>query len=259
MRRRLRGKGWGGFPRWISAAILGIACSMGVALFSGLVQVGRKKAAVAPLTVIGAQPAGPTEALAREEMLQYFSAPDDRSRLTRLHDAGRVKPLWMDYHQRRGHPVPALDEILSATMVRDHDRIMVLYELVLSPGGRQPLAMIWDGDGFGLDWESFTAYGTMDWIEWTETRPEAAQTMRVYVSQIPESLREEAGGQGGRISVEHRDSLSPLPARVASGSGFDPDFTGRQRIPVTAEFRFQRGERGSELVLTRLVHEGWSR
>lgn len=249
-------------PRWrltsfISRLLLVLALVCGVSWLAGMLQVRRKPRFTGPPAGVLTIP--PTVELARTRLLEYFSAPDDSSKCALLHDSGRVGPLWIDYHRRRGHPLPMLDEILSANLLEDQGRVLAFFELRLASGERQPLAMIWDGAGFGLDWESFTAYGTIDWIEWVETQPEAPQTMRVYLSRLPEGFSPDNAVEGLWVSVEHRDALQPVIARVEPGSGGGLDFTGRQRIPVTAEFEFKRGNRGSQLHLTRLIHEGWSR
>ncbi len=242
---------------FISRLLLLLALVFGVSWLAGMLQVRRKPMAMDPPVKIPTIP--PTEELARTRLLEYFSAPDDPSKCALLHDPGRVGPLWMDFHRRRRHPLPMLDEILSAKLLEDRGRVLVFFDLKLSSGERQPLAMIWDGAGFGLDWESFTAYGTMDWIEWVETQPTALQMMRVYLSKVPEGLSADDAVDGPWVSVEHRDSLQPVIARVDPASGCRLDFTGRQRIPVTAEFEFKKGTHGSQLHLTRLIHEGWSR
>lgn len=243
--------------RFISFLLLLLGLVLGVSWLVGMLQVRREptaKESPAERPIIH-----PTLDLARARLLEYFSAPDDSTRCALLHDPGRVGELWLDYHHRRGHSLPMLDEVLTATLIEDQGTVLAFFEVRLSSGERQPMAMVWDGAEFGLDWESFTAYGTMDWIEWVETKPTAPQMMRVYLSKVPDGLSGDDSAAGQWVSVEHRDSLQPVMAMVESESGCRLDFTGRQRIPVTAEFEFKNGSHGSRLHLTRMIHEGWSR
>lgn len=201
----------------------------------------------------------PTVELAEKMLANYFAADDDAGKIQCLHDSRRVGELWRNYHHQRGKHFPLLDQVIGGTLVEQDGRILACFEVVLSPGGRQPVALIWEGDCFRLDWESLVAYGTMDWIEWLETKPAGPQLLRVYLSRVPSGPMSEQGGSGQSVVVEHRDSLGPEVAVIAPNVPFTLEFSGRQRVPATAEFEFRQEGGLRRLYLTRLLHEGWTR
>ncbi|WP_338286284.1 hypothetical protein [Luteolibacter sp. LG18] len=186
----------------------------------------------------------------------YFQAVG-ADRFEFLHDRARVIPLWKDYHERRGKPVPMLVKVGPGRLATLGGKTLAFFEAEFQPGGRKPVALIWEGDRFGFDWESSVVYGSMDWIEWVETRPVEAQLMRVYLSRATlDGLTSVEREDGWREMVaEHPDGLSPVVVRVPPGVGFPVEFTRRQQVPITAEFRFN----GARIELVRFHHEGWSR
>lgn len=237
--------------------LVGWLVATGTFLILGIWLLGSLRVSTVPVQDgVVVTPVQPTLERAREVVRRYFESPDAAGRIDCLHDSVRVAPLWRDFHLERGKPVPMLDSISTGEMAVHEGRTLAFFTVELSPGGRQPLALYWEGDRFGIDWESHVAYGTMDWIEWVETKPDEPQIMRVYLSRI--GIDEEATG-ARRIVVEHRDSLKPEVAEVPPAVEFPVEFSGRQRIPVTAEFQFQGKASSRSLVLVRLVHEGWSR
>lgn len=197
----------------------------------------------------------PTLEAAREVVRRYFESPDDEGRIGCLHEMDRVGPLWRDFYHQRAKPLPMLGSIPTGEMVTHEGRVMAFFALELSPGGRQPMALIWEGDRFTIDWESHVAHGTMDWIEWVESKPMEPQILRVYLSE-PGIGNVRSGVR--QVAVEHRDSLRPELAEIPATLDFAIDFKGRQRVPMTAEFQFQERSGNRILILSRLIHEGWS-
>jgi hypothetical protein len=246
-----------GLQRWVSALLLAVSFIGALAWMTGMIcvrrdQVGRESILPAMAEI------QPSVDMARQAVMDYFSAADDTKRMQFIHDRNRVEPIWMDYHRRRHHPLPILEEIRSAALVEERGRTLALCEVAFSPGGVKPLAMIWEGRGFLLDWESLVAYGTVDWVEWVEARPPGRETLRVYLSSAPPGPLSETPSRDRIVIVDHRDALSPLPARVDPDAGMQIDFDGRQRVPVTAEFQFRSDPDGMQLHLVRILHEGWT-
>lgn len=243
--------------RWVAALLLAVSFMGAAVWLTAMVQVRRDQVVNKP-SLPSEQVILPSEEAARQALMSCFSAADDVARMKFIHDRRRVEPLWLDYHHRRHHPLPILEEIRSCALVEDRGRTLALCEVVLSPGGVKPLAMIWEGDRFLLDWESLVAYGTVDWVEWVEAKPSGRVTQRVYLSRAPSGPLSETPSGQQLVSVDHRDALSPLPARVDPDAGLEIDFDGRQRVPVTAEFEFRADPDGSHLHLVRMLHEGWT-
>jgi hypothetical protein len=245
---------WWSLRRLIGVLLVVSAASLGVAWTVGRLKMGR--GTVAPTSALPGEISLPTCDSARDSLSGYFAAVSDEDKIHGLYDQGRVGGLWRHYYHERGKPFPQLEEILSVTLAEQRGRTVALCEVWLAPGGRQPVAMIWEGDHFLLDWESQVAYGSMDWIEWLETRPSAPQLMRVYLSRAPSGP---LTAEGPAVVVEHRDSLGPELARITPGLTIELDFSERQRVPVTGEFAFRKEGGVDRLYLIRLIHEGWSR
>jgi hypothetical protein len=132
---------------------------------------------------------------------------------------------------------------------------MVFFEVEPFSGPRFPVAVEWDGFRFAIDWESMTAYGTMDWSEFTERQPEKAQTLRVYLTEAPESLRPLGLAADERaFRVEHRDGDTAVVAVAAGNTAAELEgLVKGKRAPVTVEM----GWRGRCEIL-RLTGVGWS-
>jgi hypothetical protein len=245
---------WWGLRRLIGVLLVACAVLLGAAWIVGMLNIER--AAVVSTPVPQGVTMLPTCELARAALSGYFAAESDQAKIRYLYDQRRVGGLWRRYYHERGKPFPQLEEILTVTLAEQRDRTVALGEVMLAPGGRQPVAMIWEGDHFLLDWESQVAYGSMDWIEWLETRPSTPQLMRVYLSRAPPGM---LSAEGPAVVVEYRDALGPELARIMPGMSSELDFSGRQRVPVTGEFAFRKESGVDRLYLIRLIHEGWSR
>ncbi|MFD0894677.1 hypothetical protein KBB96_05335 [Luteolibacter ambystomatis] len=210
-----------------------------------------------PAPVAANPVAVPDLASARQILTGYFEATEDEGRIRCLHDSRRVGALWLDYHHRRNKPVPLLVRLDQGRLARLGDKTVAMFQTELDPGGSRPIALIWDDGRFGIDWESSVVYGSMDWIEWVETKPASTQLLRVYLSRSRVDGLSVAEREAGwsEVVAEHPDGLQPLPVRIPPGVLFPVDFHGRQRVPAAAELRFSR----SNAELVKFLHEGWSR
>jgi len=242
------------WDRWLAVVLLTLAAGFAAIWAWRALRVTSPVTAPAASSVSAAIP---DLASARHVLTGYFEAPDDELRTSFLYDAGRVRPLWLDYYHRRNKSFPMLIRLDEGRLAVLGSKTVALFQARLDPGGLRPIALIWNGSRFEVDWESSVVYGTMDWIEWVETRPAAPQLLRVYLSKagVDGLAGSERDAGWMEVVAEHPDGLQPLPLRIPAGTLFPVDFHGRQRVPVTAEFRFSGGK--GELV--KFLHEGWSR
>lgn len=195
----------------------------------------------------------------------FLAAPDWRARMPFLKDAERVRPMVEDFHLGQGQPDLApgarLGKIVDSGLV---DRI-VCYAVFIEPGGRSRAAAFqWTEGGFRLDWESFSAYGTLAWGKVLREKPEDQQTLRVYLEDVPllpEALRPAVPRSWSRVALSHRDSPESLDAWVAD-PGVASEAAGllrtKGKVPVTVQLAFQRFGTGKEAVLQDILHAKWS-
>jgi len=139
------------------------------------------------------------------------------------------------------------------------ERRLVFFQVLGFDGLRYPLAVEWSADRFLVDWESLSAYGTMDWVAFVESRPEWSQTMRVYLAELAENLKPPVDGEGkwSFFRMEHRDSADTVVIAVLSSMA--PEITELvrgKRVPVTMEVSWNNEIGQFELV--RLVARTWS-
>jgi hypothetical protein len=242
---------------WTEALVLGgiVIAVLLVLLGWGVIQ----PSPVVPPVPAGPQPAAPPQPVAehaRKVLERYFEGADLEEKLASVRDPARVRPMMEDYHLRRGHPFPTMGRVSPGKQVVMGERILVFFEVEPFRGPRFPVAVQWDGFRFAVDWESLTAYGTMDWREFVETKPEQAQTLRVYVSAAAEGMRPPGvAADRGIFRVEHRDHTDVLVAVSGPDTGeiLAAKVKGR-RVPMTLEMAWKDGV----CEIRRIAAEGWS-
>lgn len=240
----------------LAALVIGLIVMTG----EGLIHLSPTVKAPPPAALIA--PPNPMEPAALAALEAFFEAPDLAAKAALVRDSARVAPMMEDFHQRRGHPFPTLGRVSPGKAASFDGTPMVLFEIEPFSGPRYPVAVVWDGGRFAVDWESLTAYGTMDWSEFIESRPTRPQTLRVFVSKIPDARK--IPGQPpetGQFQIEHRDDPQPLVALAA------PELTTRLaklteglRTPVTLEMTWKPIGPGGTLTacISGFVAKGWS-
>lgn len=209
-----------------------------------------------------ALPPSPMEPAALAALEAFFEAPDLTAKVKLVRDSARVRPMMENYHDQRGHSFPTLGRVSPGHAASFDGTPMVLFEVEPFSGPRYPVAVVWDGHRFGVDWESLTAYGAIDWSEFIETRPTTAATLRVFISRVADDRK--IPGQPpetGQFQIEHRDDPQPLVAIA------DPTLAARLakltagvRAPVTLEMIWKPAGPGGVLIpeIRNLVAPNWS-
>ncbi|MEM1082921.1 MAG: hypothetical protein AAGI48_02275 [Verrucomicrobiota bacterium] len=214
---------------------------------------------VDPVPFVDRYPSEPEEAvrLARESWERFVEAPGLSGRVLEVRDRERVEPLIEDFHVRRGHPFPMMESLSEGEAVTLGERRMVLFRVKNFSEKVYPVSVEWAGDRFAVDWESLSAYGTMDWAELIESRPETTHTMRVYLGELPDQLKPRAGEEWSFFRMEHRDSPETVAIAVGGKTAavVAPELEGK-RAPATIEVRWNPEIGQFEIV--RLVSWGWS-
>jgi hypothetical protein len=208
-------------------------------------------------------PPSPMEPAALAALEAFFEAPDLTAKATLVRDSARVRPMMENYHDQRGHSFPTLGRVSPGHAASFDGTPMVLFEVEPFSGPRYPVAVAWDGHRFGVDWESLTAYGTMDWSEFIEHRPVIPQTLRVFVTKMADDQKAPGLPSGaGQFQIEHRDDSQPIIALA------DATLTDRltsliegTRSPITLEMAWKPIGLGGTPVacVTRVVSARWSR
>lgn len=249
---------------WITAALILIALIIALALTigEGMIHRNRKPQTAAQTTTVTVPPV-PMEAPALAALESYFEAPDTASKALLVRDSARVRPLMVDYHDKRSHPYQTLGRVSPGHVTEFQNTPAVLFEIEPFSGPRYPVAMVWDGQRFAVDWESLTAYGTMDWGEFIERRPTVPQTLRVFVSKIADE-RKIPGlpAASGQFQIEHRDDPQPIVVTAdAETTARLTALTEGLRTPVTLEMTWKPiGPGGAPVTcITRLAATSWSR
>ena len=212
------------------------------------------------------EPAGtppePMEPAALAALEAFFEAPDLASKAALVRDGARVRPLMQDFHQLRGHPFPTLGRVSPGKSARFDETPMVLFEVEPFSGLRYFVAVAWDGRRFAVDWESLTAYGTMDWSEFIERQPTAPQILRVFIREAAETYPPPGTTDQIRFfQIEHRDHPQPLIAAAnAEVAAILGPLVKNRRTPVTLEIFWKPAAPGTPPVpwIQRMVSEKWS-
>jgi hypothetical protein len=192
----------------------------------------------------------------------FFEAPDLSAKATLVRDGTRVRPLMEDFHERRGHPFPTLGRVSPGHSARLRETPMVLFEVEPFSGPRYFVAVVWDGRRFAVDWESLTAYGTMDWSEFIDHQPAEPQTLRVFIREAAETARQPGTPNPIRFfQIEHRDHPRPLIAATnAEVAATLRPLVENRRAPVTLEIVWKPPLPGAAPVpwIERMLAEKWS-
>jgi hypothetical protein len=243
--------------RWTEAIVLGgiIVAVLLVFLGWGVIQQPPVKPPAPPVPKPGSPPQ-PAAEHARKVLEKYFEGADLEEKLGSVRDPERVRPMMADFHDRRGHPFPTMGRVSPGKEIVSGERMLVFFEVEPFSGPRFPVAVEWDGFRFAVDWESMTAYGTMDWQEFVEKKPEQVQTMRVYLSAATEGMRPPGvAGEREIFRVEHRDHSDVIVGVPAAdvGDHLAAKVKGR-RVPMTLEMAWKE----EVCEIRRIVAEGWS-
>ncbi len=253
-----------GIEAWITAVLILIVLIIALALTlgQGMIQRNRKPpAGPSPPSPIATPPV-PMEPAALAALEKYFEAPDTASKSQLVRDPTRVRRLMEDHHDRRNHPYQTLGRVSPGHATLLGTTPAVLFQIEPFSGPRYPVAMVWDGQRFAVDWESLTAYGTLDWSEFIERRPTTIEALRVYLSHSPEPENFPSMPESFvSFQIEHRDDPQPIVC-IASrevAAVLHP-MAGNPRTPVTLEMTWTPiGPGGTKVSrIIRLVTPGWS-
>ncbi|MEO7099693.1 MAG: hypothetical protein ABI162_10055 [Luteolibacter sp.] len=207
-------------------------------------------------------PPSPMESAALAALEAFFEAPDIAAKAVLVRDSSRVRPMMENYYDFRRHPFPTLGRVSPGRSASFDGTQMVLFEVEPFSGPRYPAAVVWDGHRFAVDWESLSAYGTMDWIDFVESKPATTQTLRAFVSKIPDELKIAGLPEGtSQFRIEHRDDPEPIIAAADEAvAALLTPLTDNLRSPVTLEMTWKPiGPGGTPVAsISRLIATGWS-
>ncbi|MEP4077130.1 hypothetical protein [Haloferula sp.] len=251
--------GWGG--RLIAILLVLVAVLGAWAFVTAYVLIEPQEPVTPIPEFVDRYPEEPAEAinLARKAWERFVEAPSFSSRVAEVRDPERVRSLMEDFHLVRRHPFPMMDRISEGKPVNLGERRMVFFEVQNFDGRNYPVALEWSEDRFLVDWESLSAYGTMDWAEFAEQRPVQTQIMRVYLAGLQESLKPpiDADGTWDSFRMEHRDSTETLVASARDSLAIEiAELVKGLRVPLTLEIRWNQEVGQFEIV--RLVARNWS-
>lgn len=259
-------RSWGRTEKIVAAllAVAAVTVAMIFVLGESLIQrdkaVDERRSPTPPAPTVDSppSPAGPVALAALE---RFFEASDVPAMAAMVVESERVMPMMEDYHIRRGHPFPTMGRVSPGQEVHRNGATMVFFEVEPYQGARYPVAMVWNGSRFLVDWESLTAFGTMDWMEFIESQPSLPQTLRVYV-RVPGKHRPSLQPVSGETTfkLEHRDYPDPVEATAVGQTAetLNALASGR-RTPVTLEIRWKNEGGEAKAEITRVLFPGWSR
>lgn len=232
-----------------------------VLLILGGTMIHRKHQAKAPEPIPYAPLPEPMEPAALAALEAFFEAPDLAAKAALVYDSQRVRPMLEDFHGNRGHPFPTLGRVSPGQTANIDAKPMMMFEVEPFSGSRYFVAVVWDGLRFAVDWESLTAYGTMDWSEFIENKPAQIHTMRVFIREASHTDR--PPGQAETTAfflVEHRDHAQPLIAASDDLAQKLRTLAENKRTPVTLELIWKNPESGGVAIpwIKTIVAEGWS-
>jgi hypothetical protein len=205
----------------------------------------------------------PTEVAAVTALNRFFESPDVATMAANVHDGKRMLPMMEDYYLHRKHPMPSMSRATKGQTAGSAGKQLVFFQVEPFSGPPFPVAVIWEGNKFAVDWESLAAYGTVEWERFLEEMPTTSETLRVYV-QAAGNLDALPGMPAGYATfrISHRDDPQPITAIAnAELSALLAPWVENQRTPVTLalEWRAVGPGQAKVPVITRIEAKGWSR
>lgn len=197
--------------------------------------------------------------LAMEAWRAFLEAPDLETRIEHVRNPDRMAPMMRDYYESRSHPFPTMGRASEGRTVEQGSRRMMVFEIEAYDGERYPVAMAWTGHRYAVDWESLSAYGTMDWPALIEKKPVEPQVLRVYLGVLAPELTPPESVVGPRqfVRMEHRDFPESLPLVLKPALVQEVlTLVEGRRVPVTIEVRWNPDLKNFEL--QRLLGLSWS-
>jgi hypothetical protein len=250
---------------WLTICLsaIAVAVSLTLAVGAGLIYRTRFQKKTDPTMVSPTERVVvPTEEAAVAALEHFFESPDPAAMARAVHDGERVRPMMEDYYLRRGHPYPSMSRASKGQPASVGGTQLVFFQVEPFRGPRYPVAVIWEGNRFAVDWESLSAYCTIDWARFIEEKPPTTETIRVYI---------EAAGTLDKLTVpppsytpfriSHRDDPQPITAMAnAELSAILVPMTEKRRVPVTLEIQWRPQAQGQVgvPVIRRVVAKGWS-
>ncbi|RYD21581.1 MAG: hypothetical protein EOP88_10775 [Verrucomicrobiaceae bacterium] len=205
-------------------------------------------------------PPSPPEPHALAALEAFFEAPELAGKAEQVRDKDRVLPMMVDLHQRRGCPFPTMATISKGKAGMMDGVSMVFFEVEPFSGPRYPVAVVWDGSAFRVDWVSLMAYGTVDWSAFVENRPPETQVLRVFVHSAGKDESSFALGSGETtVQIEHRDDPTPVVG-IAAGETASvlKALTEKRRAPVTVEVCWVRKGGVPVIEIVKVLAPQWS-
>lgn len=179
-----------------------------------------------------------------------------------VHNGKRVRHMMEDYYLRRGNPFPTMSRVSNGQAVNTDGNQLMFFMVEPFDGPKFPVAVIWEGDRFAVDWESLSAYGTIDWSEFIEEMPSRTETLRIYVQSAGDLDAVPGVPEGYTLyRISHRDNPQPLTAMAdAKISGILSPLVENHRVPLTLalEWRELGSGQGHIPVIVDFVAKGWS-
>lgn len=141
----------------------------------------------------------------------FIEAEGLEDRLAFVKDPERVAPLLRDFHERRGHAWPTMARVSTTRTAVSADFHHLIFVVEPFEGPPYAAPMEWSEGAYRVDWEVLTAYGSMDWYELIESRPQETQRMRVFLSRLKDEWkRPDLPAGAAAFVMEHRSSPDPV-------------------------------------------------
>ncbi len=127
------------------------------------------------------QPVGDFRDQIWEVARQFASAPTAGDAIPFIRNPEQVGPRLLKYYTSDNPWIPfslARKPDLTNLVV---DRNFVVFDLPLADHGVRPMAFEQTADGFRVDWESFTGYSELSWVQLRRQRPRMPVMLRAVV------------------------------------------------------------------------------
>ncbi len=130
-------------------------------------------------------------------------------RMQHVRHPQRVGKLMRRYYETHPFTYPIVKSIIHRSGILLEGRRFLTMRFELADSRTAGIVAEQTEDGPKLDWESFVAYGTLDWETFLETKPQTLEQFRIYLSAVEEDPVLDREGYH-RLYVEHRDSTQGI-------------------------------------------------